>query len=150
MLLEERITNDYKQAMKDKDSVKISTVSFLRSQIKYALIEKKIDRLSDADVITVIKKQVKQRQDSIEQFEKGGRADLVDKEKAELAILKNYLPPELPPEELNRIIDFAVEQSGARGLKDMGALMKVLLPQVAGRADSKQVSDLVREKLTKM
>ena len=149
-MLEEKITNDYKQAMKDKDALKVSTLSFLRSQLKYVLIENKSNQLSDAGVITVIKKQVKQRQDWIAQFEKGGRMDLVGKEKNELEILRSYLPQEMSNDDLKKLIDAAILESGVKSMKDMGALMKVLLPRIAGRADSKQVSDLVREKLSQV
>ena len=149
-MLEEKITNDYKQAMRDKDALKVSTLSFLRSQLKYVLIDKKSNELSDSDVIAVIKKQVKQRQDSIAQFEKGGRMDLVTKERTELEILKNYLPQEMSVDDLKGLIDTAILKSSVKSMKDMGAVMKVLLPQIAGRADSKQVSDLVKEKLSQL
>lgn len=149
-MLEEKITNDYKQAMKDKDALKVSTLSFLRSQLKYVLIDKKSSQLSDSDVIAVIKKQVKQRQDSIAQFEKGGRADLAAKEKTELGILKNYLPQEMALDDLKGLIDRAVLESGVKSMKDLGSVMKILLPQVAGRADSKQVSDLLKERLSQL
>ncbi len=147
MSLDERIMNDYKQAMKDKDSAKSSTLSFLRAQLKYALIDKRVEKLSDEDAIAVIKKQVKQRQDSITQFEQGGRADLADKEKAELNLLKSYLPQEMSAEELNAVIEAAVKQTGAASMKDMGNVMKILLPQIGGRADSKLVSDLIKKRL---
>ena len=150
LLLEEKIMNDYKQAMKDKDSLKASALSFLRSQLKYAMIEKKLDNLPDSDVVAVIKKQVKQRLDSIEQFEKGNRSDLVQKEKTELELLKNYLPQEMPRQELEKLIEGAVQESGAKGIKDMGAVMKLLLPRAANRCDNKFVSDLVRERLAKI
>lgn len=149
-MLEEKITNDYKQAMKDKNAIKVSTLSFLRSQLKYVLIDKKSDQLSDSDVIVVIKKQVKQRQDSIAQFEKGGRADLAGKEKTELEILKSYLPVEMALDDLKGLIDRAVLESGVKSMKDMGAVMKILLPQVAGRAEGKQVSDLLKERLSQL
>ena len=149
-MLEEKITEDYKQAMKDRDAAKVATLSFLRSQLKYAMIEKKIDKLNDADTIAVIKKQVKQRQDSIAQFEKGGRKDLVDKEKLELAILKSYLPPEMSEDELKSIIENAIKESSANGIKDMGKVMKVLLPQVSGKADNAVVSNLVKERLSRI
>ena len=149
-MLEEKITNDYKQAMKDKDALKVSTLSFLRSQLKYVLIENRSNQLSDSDVIAVIKKQAKQRQDSIAQFEKGGRADLASKEKNELEILKSYLPQEMSSADLKKLIDAAILESGVQSMKDLGALMKILLPQVAGRAESKQVSDLVKEKLSQL
>ena len=147
-MLEEKITEDYKQAMKSKDAVKVSVLSFLRSQIKSLMIEKKVEKLGDVDVISVIKKQVKQRQDSIEQFSKGGRNDLAEKEKIELAVLKSYLPEEMPATQLTGFIEEAIKESGATGMKDMGKVMKVLLPKVAGKADNKILSDLVKQKLS--
>ncbi len=143
-MLEEKIMEDYKQAMKDKDSLKVSVISFLRAQIKYAVIEKKVDKLPDADIIAVIKRQVKQRHDSISQFEQGGRADLAEKEKKELVILKSYLPAEMPADELKKIIVEIVKETDAGGVKDMGKVMKAVLARVAGKADSKLVSDLVK------
>ncbi len=149
-MLDEQIMADYKQAMKDKDAVKSSTLSFLRSQLKYALIEKRVEKLEDADIVTVIKKQVKQRQDSIEQFEKGGRADLAEKEKIELGILRSYLPVEMSVEQIRSIIAQGVAEAKASSVKDMGNVMKVVLPKLAGKADSKTVSDLVKEKLSSL
>ena len=148
-MLEEKLINDFRQAMKDKDTVKSSTLSFLRSQLKYVAIEKKAEKLSDADVIPVIKKQIKQRQDSIEQFEKGGRSDLVEKEKKELNILKSYLPAEMSEAEIKSLIEESLKESKAASIKDMGSVMKALMPKVGGKADSKLVSDLVRERLAK-
>ena len=149
-MLEARIAEDYKQAMKEKNAPKVSTLSFLRSQLKYAAIEKKTDKLDDTDAIVVIKKQVKQRQDSIAQFEKGSRNDLAEKEKLELAILKSYLPAEMSGEELKALIHEAVQESQAGGVKDMGKVMKIVLSKVAGKADSKTISDLVKERLSQM
>lgn len=149
-MLENKITEDYKQAMKAKDAVKSSTLSFLRSQLKNVMIDKKSEALDDADVTAVIKKQIKQRQDSIAQFEKGGRSDLVEKEKAELAVLKSYLPQEIPVDELKKMIQEAIGESAASSLKDMGKVMKAVTPKVAGRADGKLLSDLVKEALSKM
>ena len=150
MSLEEKIMSDYKQAMKDKDSTKSSTLSFLRSQMKYVLIEKKTEKLADADIVAVIKKQVKQRQDSIEQFEKGGRADLAGKELTELAILKSYLPQEMSLEEIRGHVRAAILETKAASVKDMGNVMKVALSKLAGKADSKAVSDLVKEELSQL
>ena len=110
-MLTEQIDNDFKQAMKDRAAVRVSTLSFLRSQMKYAMIEKKDEKLEDADVVAVIKKQIKQRQDSIEQYEKGARPDLADKERQEMAILKAYLPEEMSPEQLKAIVEAAVKES---------------------------------------
>ena len=120
----------------------------LRSQLKYAMIDKKLDKLPDPDVITVIKKQVKQRQDSIEQYEKGNRQDLADKEKAEWAILKSYLPEEMSPEALKKIIEESIKETQSSGLKDMGKLMQAVMPKVSGQADNKLVSTLVKERLS--
>ena len=147
-MLTEQIDNDFKQAMKDRAAVRVSTLSFLRSQMKYAMIEKKDEKLEDADVVAVIKKQIKQRQDSIEQYEKGARPDLADKERHEMAILKAYLPEEMSPEQLKAIVEAAVKESGATGIRDMGKVMKAALSLVAGRADSKTVSELIKQALS--
>ena len=149
-MLEKQIAEDYKQAMKSRNAVKVSTLSFLRAQLKNVLIDKRAEQLEDADVVGVIKKQIKQRQDSIEQFEKGGRRDLSEKERQELEILKSYLPAEMSEHELKSLIEEAVKESQAAGIKDMGKIMKVLLPKVAGKADNKIVSDLVRGRLAGM
>ena len=148
-MLEEKILNDFKQAMKQKDSVKVSTLSFLRGQLGYAALEKKKDKLDDADCLAVIKKLLKQHQDSIEQFTAGGRLDLAEKETKELEILKEYVPAQMPTEELIRIIEEAVKSSGASGMKDMGNVMKEVRSRAEGRADGKLISDLVRERLSK-
>ena len=147
-MLEEKIDKDYVQAMKDRNAIKSSTISFLRAHLKNIHIEKKIKALEDVDVITVIKKQIKQRQDSIEQYQKGGRQDLVDKETAELNILKSYLPQELGEEELKKIINEAIGEAQASSMKDMGKVMKIVSEKVSGRADNKFVSELVKKALT--
>lgn len=147
-MLEERIFNDYKEAMKNKDTLKSGVLSFLRAAMVNAAMEKKKKALDDPEVIAVIKKQVKQRQDSIEQFKKGNRQDLADKEIKELEFLRPYLPEELGAEEIKRIIEEAVSATGAAGIKDMGRVMKEVNAQVAGRADGKLVSDLVRQRLS--
>ncbi|MBI3990517.1 MAG: GatB/YqeY domain-containing protein [Candidatus Omnitrophica bacterium] len=149
MMLEEKIFNDYKEAMKAKDALKSSVLSYLRAAMINVAIEKKKKSLDDTDAIVVIKKQVKQRQDSIEQFQKGNRPDLADKEIKELAILKGYLPEELSPDEIKKIIEEAVSLVGASGIKDMGRVMKEVAAKIAGRADGKLVSDLVKERLSK-
>ena len=149
-MLEQDITRDYMQAMKDRDTAKSSALSFLRAQIKNALIEKKAEKLEDADVITIIRKQVKQRQDSIEQFKQGGRSDLVDKETKELALLESYLPAQMSPEKVQELVDAAIEESGAAGMKDMGTVMKMVVEKAAGQADNKTVSMLVKQKLSRM
>jgi len=148
-MLEEKILNDYRAAMKSRETLKSSTLAFLRAEMINLAIAKKKKVLDDNDTIVVIKKQIKQRQDSIEQFSKGNRQDLADKEIQELEILKAYLPPELPIEEIKQIIEEAVALTAAQGMKDMGKVMKEAGAKIAGRADGKLVSDLVRERLNK-
>lgn len=148
-MLEEKIMEDYKKAMKDKDAAKVSTLSFLRADLKYAAIDKRKDKLEDADVIAVVKKQVKQRQDSIEQFKNGGRQDLAQKETGELEVLKSYLPQQLSEDKIRAIIEEAVKETGACGPQDMGKLMKALLPKLSGGADNKLVSELVKNRLAR-
>ncbi len=148
-MLEAKIFNDYKEAMKNKDTLKSAVLSFLRAAMINAAVEKKKKDLDDNEVITVVKKQIKQRQDSIEQFQKGNRQDLVDKETKELEILKSYLPAELSSDEIKKIIEEAILLTGASGIKDMGKVMKEVTAKIAGRADGKLVSDLVKERLSK-
>lgn len=148
-MLEEKILNDYKEAMKTRDALTSSTLSFLRAQIMNTAIERKKKSLDDNDIIAVIKKLIKQHQDSIEQFIKGNRRDLADKEIKELEILKKYLPPQLSSEEIKKIIEEAIITVGAQGPKDMGRVMKEVSAKAAQSADGKLVSDLVRERLSK-
>ena len=147
-MLEERIQKDYVQAMKDRDSLRSGTVNFLRAQLKNVRINERKDALTDEDVISVIKKQIKQRQDSIEQFKAGGRQDLVTKEEAELKILKSYLPEELGEAQLQSIIRETMKETGASSMKDMGTLMKAVGAKIQGRADNKLVSELVKKSLS--
>lgn len=147
-MLEAQIQKDYVQAMKDKDALRSSTLSFLRAQLKNVLIEKKAEKLDDPDVTVVIKKQIKQRQDSIEQYQKGGRQDLADKETRELEILKSYLPQEMSAEEIKKLVAETMNEVNAASMKDMGSVMKALMPKLAGRADNKTVSELVRTALS--
>ena len=146
-MLEKKILNDYKEAMISKDRIRSSTLSFLRSNLMNKAISLKKKSLEDNEVISVIKKSVKQRQDSIEQFKKGSRDDLVAKESQELEILKSYLPPELSQGQINEIIEQVVVQTQAKGPKDMGRVMKEVMAKVASGADGKLVSELVRQKL---
>lgn len=150
MSLEQKINSDYIQAMKEKNALKSSTVSFLRAQLKNVMIDQRVKELPDAEVVTIIKKQIKQRQDSIEQFENGGRADLAQKEKDEMAILKSYLPEELAESQVRQFVAEAIKESNAQGMKDMGNVMKLAMAKVAGRADGKLLSNLVKEALTKI
>ena len=148
-MLEEKILDDFKKAMKDKDALKVSTLSFLRSELKNTAIDKRKQALDDAEAITVIKKQIKQRHDSIDKFKQGNRQDLADKESRELEILKLYLPQGVSEEEIRAAVDEVVKTAGASSAQDMGKVMKELLARFAGRADNKLVSELVRERLAK-
>lgn len=147
-MLEEKILDEFRKAMKDKDVLRVSTLSFLRAELKNVAIDKKKDRLEDADVISVIKKQVKQHEDSIEQFKKGARLDLVQKESGELEILKSFLPEQLSEERIKEAIEEVIALTGANKPQDMGKVMKELLPKLSGKADNKLVSELVRQRLT--
>jgi uncharacterized protein len=146
-MLTDKIAADMKEAMRAKDAARLSTLRMLKSAVDYYKIEKKQEQLTDADVTTVIKKQIKQRQDSIEGFEKGGRADLVEKEKAELTVLKSYLPEELSPAQLEEIVKAAIAEVGAKTKADMGKVMKAVQTKAAGRADNKLVSQIVSANL---
>lgn len=149
-MLEKRIQGDYVKAMKDRETLKAGTLSFLRAQLKNVMIDKHQESLPDEDVIAVIKKQVKQRQESIVQYEQGGRQDLADKERRELEFLKSYLPPEMPLADLEALVAGVIKETGAVGSKDMGLVMKGLIPKVAGRSDNKTVSDVVKKMLSSL
>ena len=149
-MLEQTITNDYIQAMKERNTAKSSVLSFLRAQIKNMRIDSKAEQLSDADVIAVIKKQVKQRQESIAQFEQGGRADLVAKEKAEMEILQGYLPQQASAQEIEAAVRQVIAETKASSMKDMGQVMKMVVSRFEGRADNKMISDLVRKCLSSL
>jgi len=148
MTLPERIDSDLKDAMRAKDAAKLGVLRMLKSALKYLAIEKSAEgQLDDAEAAQVIRKQVKQRQDSIEQFEKGGRPELAAKEKEELLILNAYLPKGLEAEELAALVREAISEVGATSKAQMGAVMKALQAKVAGRADGKTLSQEVSRQL---
>jgi len=147
-MLEKKIFDDYKEAMKSKDALRSSVLSFLRAEMMNVALAKKKSGLDDNDCLSVIRKQVKARQDSIEQFTKGNRQELAQKESKELEILKSYLPQEISEEEIKKILEVVIVALGAQGIKDMGKVMKELNAKVAGRADGKLVSELVRVRLS--
>ena len=146
MSLRQDIHKDIAVAMKAGEKERLSTVRMLMSAIKYKEVDAHRE-LTDEETIAVISTLVKQRQDSIEQFTKGNRLDLVEKETNELEVLRTYLPPQLTEAEVRDIIKKAVAETGATGQKDMGKLMKVIMPQVKGKADGKLVNDIVKEAL---
>ena len=149
MTLAQRIDSDLKDAMRAKDTTKLGVLRMLKSALKYSAIEKSgaTGELDDAEMTQVIRKQVKQRQDSIESFEKGGRAELAEKEKNELAILNSYLPAAMSVEEIARLVKETIAEVGATSRAQMGAVMKTLGPKVAGRADGKTLSQEVQRQL---
>jgi uncharacterized protein YqeY len=146
MSLKEQLEADLKAAMKEKDQLKLSVVRMLKSAIKYREIEL-MKSLDDAGVQAVVGSEIKRRRDAVEQYRHGGREDLAAKEEAEMALLQGYLPAQLSSDELAALVDGVIERVGAQGPKDMGKVMKELLPQVQGKAEGKVVSDLVKQKL---
>lgn len=146
-MLHEQIDKDYIDAMKARDKIKSATLNFLRAQLKNVVIEKRVDKLDDAEVVTVLKKQIKQRQDSIAQYSQAGRTDLADQETAELNILKSYLPEEMSADQIQTVIDEVIKETGANSIKDMGPVMKAVQTKTAGNADNKLVSQLVKSAL---
>src|SRR2546430_12091206 len=142
MTLQERVDSDLKEAMRAKEATKLGVLRMLKSALKYAAIAKSgaEAELSDAEAVQVIRKQAKQRQDSIESFEKGGRAELADKEKQELAILNTYLPQGMSPDELAKVVRETIAVLGATSKAQMGAVMKALQAKVGGRADCKTLN----------
>jgi uncharacterized protein YqeY len=150
MTLQQRVDSDLKEAMRAKDVTKLGVLRMLKSALKYAAIAKSgaETELSDGEAVQVIRKQAKQRQDSIESFEKGGRAELADKEKEELAILNTYLPQAMPPDELAKVVRETIAEVGATSKAQMGAVMKALQGKVGSRADGKTLSAEVQRQLS--
>ncbi|WP_151445462.1 GatB/YqeY domain-containing protein [Lacisediminimonas profundi] len=148
MSLKERITDDMKAAMRARDSERLGTVRLLTAAIKQKEVDERIE-LDDAQVLAVIEKMIKQRKDSITQFEAGGRQDLADKERAELTVLAAYMPAALSDAEVQSAVTAAVAATGATGPQDMGRVMAVVKQQLAGRADMTAVSAMVKAALAK-
>jgi len=146
MTLKERISEDMKAAMRAKDAARLSAVRLLLAAMKQKEVDERVE-LTDADVLGIIDKMVKQRRESIAQYEKAARADLVAVEKFEIEVLSGYLPQQMGEAELAQAIAAAVAESGASGVRDMGKVMALLKPRLAGRADMGKVSGLVKAKL---
>jgi hypothetical protein len=146
MSLKERITEDMKAAMRAKDAARLGAIRFLQAAIKQKEVDERVEA-DDAAVLAIVDKLIKQRRDSITQFEAAGRRDLVDKEQAELALLQGYLPQQLTDAELEAAVDAVLAESGATGAAAMGKVMAVLKPRIAGRADIGKASALVKKKL---
>ena len=150
MTLQQRVDSDLKDAMRAKDATKLGALRMLKSALKYAAIAKSgaESELSDAEAIQVIRKQAKQRQDSIESFQKGGRTELADKEKEELALLNTYLPQAMSSEELEKVVRETIAELGATSKAQMGAVMKALQAKAGGRVDGKTLSTEVARRLS--
>jgi uncharacterized protein YqeY len=146
MGLRETLDADTKQAMKSGDKDKVSTLRMLTAALKNKQIDKK-RVLTDEEVLESVRSLIKQRKDSVEQFAKGNRQDLVDKETAEIVVLEAYLPQQMPREEVEALVKKVVAETQASGAKDMGKVMKALMPLVSGRADGKLLSELVKSAL---
>jgi uncharacterized protein YqeY len=146
MSLKQQITEDMKQAMRAKDTVRLGTIRLLTAAIKQKEVDERIE-LNDAQVLAIVDKMIKQRKDSIAQFTAGGRQDLVDIEKAELDILSAYMPAQMSDEEIRSEVDSAIASIGASGPQDMGKVMGMLKPALAGRADMTAVSAQVKAAL---
>jgi uncharacterized protein YqeY len=136
-----------KAAMRAKDGARLSTVRLILAATKQKEVDERVE-LTDADVLAILEKMIKQRRESIAQFEKAARQDLADKEKAEIAVLEGYLPQKMSDAEVAQAVSAAISESGASGIKDMGKVMALLKPRLAGRADTGQVSALVKTKLS--
>jgi uncharacterized protein YqeY len=145
----QRVDADLKEAMRAKDATKLGVLRMLKSALKYAAIAKSgaEAELNDAETAQVVRKQVKQRQDSIESFDKAGRAELVEKEKAELSILNGYLPQPMSADEISKVVRETIAEAGATSRAQMGAVMKALQAKVAGRVDGKALSAEVQKQL---
>ena len=147
MSLREKILDDIKIAMKSKEVDRLSAVRFLQAAIKNREIELRPNGITEQDIIAVIKKMAKQRKDSITEFEKAGRMDLVNKEKFELTVLEQYLPQQMSQEDVAKIVDEVIKSQGATQLKQMGGVIKEVMSKTGGQADGKVISDLVKSKL---
>ena len=147
MSLRDRLTEDLKLAMKARDQLRMDVIRMIKAAVLNKEVEMKKD-LDDAEMSRIMTTMIKQRKESVEQFEKGHRAELAAKERQEISIIEAYLPKALSPEELDRTVDAVIRESGATSAKDMGAVMKAVMARLAGQpVDGKQISDLVRSKL---
>jgi hypothetical protein len=148
MSLKQQLSDAMKSAMKAKDSLRLTTVRMVLAAVKNREIEQR-GELADEEVVGVLSSLVKQRKESVQLYREGGRAELAEKEEAELAILQEFLPAPLAVEEIAALIERAVAETGAAGPRDMGKVMKIISAETRGRADGKLVSDMVRERLAR-
>ena len=143
----EKITKDIVEAMKSKDTLTLQTLRMLKGAIDLERINKKLDKVSDEDIIGIISKQIKTRKESILEFEKGNRQDLIDKTNEEINILNKYMPEMLNTEEINKIVDEIIKNVNASSIKDMGMVMKEASSKLKGQADMSEVSSIIKSKL---
>lgn len=146
--MEEQLKADLRQAMLEHNAIRVKVLRLLLSELKYAQIQKGDSFKDTEDIIALIHRAIKQRKESIDSFRKGGREDLASQETAELAILQAYLPEPLPDEELTKIVDEAINKTGAKTLSDMGRVMALVMGAVGGKADGARVSGIVKERLS--
>jgi len=147
MSLDERLVEEMKQALKSNNKLRLSTIRMIRSALKNKEIELR-EKLEDEDVVKVIQVMVRKGEESVEQFQTGGRMDLVEKEKKEIEILKSFLPQPLSQEEILKIIDQSIQETQSSSLKDIGKVMKSVMPKIGGKADGKLINQLVKERLS--
>ncbi len=147
MSLEERLLDEMKQAMKTNDKLRLSTIRMIRAAVKNKEIDQR-KKLDDDSILRVIQGMVRKGEESIEQFKLGGRTDLVEKETKEIEILESYLPKPLSQEEILKIIDQTIEETQASSLKDLGKVMKSVMPKLGGRAEGSLINQLVKERLS--
>jgi len=148
MEIREKIMADVKEAMKSKDSLKLNALRFLQAAIKNREIDMRPNPITSEEVMAVLRKSVKQRKESIDQYQSAGRQDLVDQEAAELKILETYLPQQMGRDQLEKIVVEVIAALNAKGPKEMGAVMKEVIARTSGAADNKMVSEVVKSKLT--
>lgn len=146
-MLKEQITEDMKKALKERDKIKLSTTRLLLSELKNAEIAKGRE-LEEEEVFEVVNREIRRRNEAKEQYEKGGRPDLFEKENKEAEILKGYLPPQLSEEEIANIVAEAITETGASTLRDMGRVMGLVMPKVKGRAEGAKISEIVKARLS--
>jgi uncharacterized protein YqeY len=147
----ERIDADLKDGMRSKNELQTSVLRMLKSAIKYKEVEPgATGPLDEPAILQVIATLIKQRRDSVEQFKSGGRPELAEKEEQEISVLQNYLPKQLSADELRAEVQAAITEAGAKGAKDMGAVMKLLSPKLQGRAEGRAISDEVKNQLSKL
>ncbi len=147
MSLDERLVEEMKQSMKSNDKLRLSTIRMIRSALKNKEIELR-KKLEDEEIVKVIQAMVRKGEEAVEQFQTGGRLDLVEKEKREIEILKSFLPQPMSQEEILKIIDQTIQETQASSAKDIGKVMKSVMPKIGGKADGKLINQLVKERLS--